>query len=53
MINNNMNNEKQLELDLEKSEDDIDERGKFVVDDHVKIYDPETEEVFVNKRGEN
>ena len=27
-----------------------DEEGSFLIESHVKIFDPETEEVFVNQR---
>lgn len=29
----------------------VDESGGVHVDDHIKIFDPNTEEVFVNKRN--
>jgi len=48
-INNNMdNNSKEMQKNLAKQPD---ERGGVHVQGHIKIFDPETKEVYVNKRN--
>ena len=42
----------QLEIDLEETKDKIDENSGVLVDEHIKIFDPNTDEVLINKRGE-
>jgi len=42
----------ELELDLNETEDNIDENSGILVDEHIKIFDPNTDEVLINKRGE-
>ena len=46
-----MQKPEQLELQLEETKVP-DENSGILVDEHIKIFDPNTEEVFINKRGE-
>ncbi len=39
------------EQDKKKQPKKVDENSGVHVDDHIKIFDPNTEEVFVNKRN--
>lgn len=38
---------------VEKKDKPVDEQGGFVLSSAVKIYDPNTEEVLVQMRGDN
>ena len=42
----------QLEIDLDTYKKP-DESGNILVDEHIKIFDPNTDEVLINKRGES
>ena len=47
-INKNIDQQTQTPKSQEKQPD---ERGGIYVESHIKIYDPETEEVYVNGRA--
>jgi len=37
---------------LEKQTDkDLDENGSVLIEEHIKIFDPETDETYINFRG--
>ena len=52
-INNNMDDKMQQPVDNSKSqiEKRPDERGGIDVQSHIKIFDPETNEIFVQERA--
>lgn len=52
MINNNMNNKSEKTSD-QKSEPKPNELGGFYFSSHLKITDPNTKQVLVQKRGDN
>jgi len=42
----------QIELDLHVNKNDkVDEEGSILVDEHIKIFDPNSTEVIIDKRG--
>jgi hypothetical protein len=51
-INNNMDKTKimneQVEIEYKKKPD---EQGGILVEGHIKIFDPESQEIFVNRRA--
>ena len=49
-INKNMDTNKQEEVSVE-SEKTPDEKGGIYVEGRIKIFDPETKEVYVNGRA--
>mgnify|MGYP000521084975 CR=1 FL=1 len=54
MVNNAMNNSSENRTQTEQEEKPSsvpNEAGSFAVEGHVKIFDPETREVFVEKRA--
>lgn len=50
-INNNIEEKRDENLVQPQPERNPDERGGIHVQGHVKIFDPETKEVFVNGRA--
>jgi hypothetical protein len=50
-INKNMDNKMQSEQILEAPKKKPDEQGGIYLQGHIKIFDPETKEVFVDKRN--
>lgn len=53
MINNQMNESKTLQEDKLSSNKKPDEIGGIYFSSSVKIYDPDTKEVLVHKRGDD
>jgi len=54
MINKEMNNENKSDVkDLQAKTQKPNETGGFYFSSSVKIFDPNTEEVILNKRGDN
>ncbi len=50
-INKNMTTDKQETQPTAQVQKQPDERGSFHLQGHIKIFDPETKEVFVAKRS--
>jgi hypothetical protein len=50
-INKNMTTNKQENQPTAQVQKQPDERGSFHLQGHIKIFDPETKEVFVAKRS--
>ena len=51
MINKNMEENKQEQQVTPQPEKKPDEKGGILVQGHIKIFDPETQEVYVNGRA--
>lgn len=50
-INKNIDSKDQVTQAPESQEKQPDERGGIYVQSHIKIFDPETDEVYVNGRA--
>ena len=48
---NKENNKKEKKAKKAKKANTLNEAGAVCVEGHIKIFDPNTEEVFVNKRS--
>jgi len=53
MINNYMNNTENNTKPVQESQVKPNEHGGFYFSSHIKITDPNTKEVLVQKRGDN
>lgn len=52
MQNSKENNEKAIEsVDIEKKQKKPDDRGSVQIDAHIKIYDPNTNQTYVEGRA--
>ena len=36
---------------IEETETETDDSGDILVEEHIKIFDPETQEIYINFRG--
>jgi len=45
-------NPEKIELEVELENEIVNENSGILVDEHIKIFDPNSEEVYINKRGE-